>query len=106
MNRWQRIALLNGQPPNVSAGKLLPPDWINPENLHVLSLALWGTQQGIYPQLDFQVTLLSQGDPDRAMVWVTECPDGGEILAPEGLNNLDAEQAAEQVLENISDRIR
>jgi hypothetical protein len=55
MNNWQhwpQISRLIDLPLNKAAEKLLPPDWTDPGNLHVLSLALWGTQHGIYPRLD------------------------------------------------------
>lgn len=103
--RYQAIAHLNSLQINQTAGALLPPDWRTPTSLNVLSLAQWGTENGIFPELEEQVLMLDNGDPAHAMSWVTEAPDGGEVLAPDALEGLSREDAASLILNSISDRM-
>lgn len=104
-NRQQVISHLNSLPLNRAAQRLLPPDWTNPGSLHVLTLAQWGTQQGIYPELEEKLGALLTQEPRAAMAYVVEAPDGSEVLHPTALDSLSPEEAASLILEAVSDRM-
>lgn len=102
-SRIKIIQALNSEGLNLAAGEKLPAGWRNDTVLHVLSLAFWGTwDRGQLPGLDGQVLRLMEADPRRAMAWVSENRYGDQVLAPDALDELDAEAASALVLENIS----
>lgn len=110
-SRSQVLARLNGLPPNLTAKALLPPHWVDPSNLNVLTLAAWGLEQGLTvetpdrdpPQeaIAEQVFHLQQADPDVVMALL----DGPEVqaLPADALNGLTPTQGATTVLEAIRD---
>lgn len=104
-SRSQAIAHLNSLPINRRAEQLLPPTWVNPGCLHVLTLAQWGTSEGIYPELEGVVAAVVDREPHEAMALVTGDGEGGEVLHPTALDNLEPEPAASLILEAISDRM-
>jgi hypothetical protein len=107
LSRQKLIARLNNLPLNLAAAKLLPPGWSNPRVLHVLALAQWGAQEKALGTAgdEEQVRLLQEGNPQVAMQWVAENREGDEILAADALDNLQPEEAAGLVLENIQSRM-
>lgn len=102
--RATALSRLNSQPPNQTAGTLLPEEWQDPDQLNILQLALWGLEEqglkltGIEPEdLEAAVLDLQERDPDEAM----EIIDG--MLTPDALVGKTAAQAASMVLQAVRD---
>jgi hypothetical protein len=104
-SRYSMISRLNKLPLNQAAEKLLPSGW-GGSTLHVLALAFWGSsERSIYQSLEGWVVELEQGDPEVAMRWVTETPEGEEVVNQDALDNLGPEDGASVILNQISDRL-
>ncbi len=105
-NRLQTIKRLNQLPLNQLAEKLLPPDWTNPDDLSVLTLAAWRAEATNQSDLLRQVDVLAAGDPEAAMRWVTETPEGDELGYMADLDGLSPEEIADRILESLASRMQ
>ena len=113
-NRHETIVHLNAEPLNAAAGALLPADWLGDVSLNMLSLALWGTENGVRLELPGgritdeavldELLHLHDADPTRVMaLFDGESAGDDQLVSPNALDGLDRETAARYVLEAIRD---
>ncbi len=114
--RHQTIGALNCGALNRAAAALLPADWLDTSTLHVLGLALWGTENGIGVELpgrritddDVRDALLGllRADPGRVMELFEGMAGHGDAMLQAGdLEGASRTQAAFRVLETVRDRL-
>ena len=112
--KYQRTGrLLNQSPLNRAALKLLPNDWSNPAELHVLSLTRWAVQEGgLDPNykpgpesLLAMLGKLDRDDPRDALEFLTTSDSGDQVVSAENLKGLNLQEAGQFLVQALADKM-
>lgn len=108
----RKISVLNHEPLNQAARKILPPEWRDSASLHLLALLRLAIEERVgqfkdpdHGQMEDQLVALEQGDPAWAMEYATTDRGSGDPLLTVEMLTQDREEAMMAALEALHDRI-